>query len=137
MTAKEFLRQYEHANSIAERCRLEYEKELAEIDAISINMDGMPRGSGISNPTEAKALRLADKALKWEKARLDALEKRQEVFEAIYDIPAPEGDILIERYINLRHWEEICILVHYSWTQTHEHHKKALRIVRDRIEANA
>lgn len=139
MKAKEYLRQYEQLNNKAQRLRQEYETELDQIDAIGSTLSGepgMPHGTGISRKTEDKAVRLADKAMAWRVAALDALEKRQEIFEVIYDVEGPEGEVLYERYINLRQWEEICVLIHYSWTQTHEYHKRALAIVQDRIEPN-
>ena len=135
MTAKEFLRQYEHASRIVQRCKTEYETEVEKIDAIgsTLSNDGMPHGSGISRKTEDKAIRLAEKATKWKAAELDAIAKRQEVFEVIYDIKGIEGEILIERYINLRKWEDICVLIHYSWRGTHKIHARALQIVEARI----
>lgn len=131
MTAKEFLRQYEHANRLALRCKIEYKTEMEKIDAIGSALagDGMPHGNGISRKTEDKAIRLAEKATKWKAAELDAIAKRQEVFELIYDIQGIEGEILIERYINLRKWEDICVIIHLSWRQTHRLHAKALAIV--------
>ena len=136
MTAKEYLKQYEYADRRAKRLKAEYEREQQLIDAIrsASDNDGMPHGSGISKPTEDKALRLADKRLKWIDAELDAIEKRQEVFELIYDIDGIEGDVLVERYVNLRKWEEICILVHYSWQGVHKVHKRALGIVESRLK---
>lgn len=136
MTAKEFLRQYEHANRIVQRCKTEYETEMLKIDAIgsTLSNDGMPHGSGISRKTEDKAIRLAEKATKWKAAELDAIAKRQQVFEVIYDIPGIEGDVLTERYINLRKWEEICILLHYGWNGIHKAHRRALIIVQERLE---
>lgn len=135
MTAKEFLRQYEHASRIVQRCKTEYETEVEKIDAIgsTLSNDGMPHGSGISRKTEDKAIRLAEKATKWKAAELEAIAKRQEVFEVIYDIKGIEGEILIERYINLRKWEDICVLIHYSWRGTHKIHARALQIVEARI----
>lgn len=135
MTAKEFLRQYEHASRIVQRCKTEYETEVEKIDAIgsTLSNDGMPHGSGISRKTEDKAIRLAEKATKWKAAELEAIAKRQEVFEVIYDIQGIEGEILIERYINLRKWEDICVLIHYSWRGTHKIHARALQIVEARI----
>ena len=135
MTAKEFLKQYEHASRIVQRCKTEYETEVEKIDAIgsTLSNDGMPHGSGISRKTEDKAIRLAEKATKWKAAELDAIAKRQEVFEVIYDIKGIEGEILIERYINLRKWEDICVLIHYSWRGTHKIHARALQIVEARI----
>lgn len=131
MTAKEYLKQYEYAQRRADRLREEYEAETLKVDAVRSlsDNDGMPHGSNISKPTEDKAIRLADKALKWKQAELDAIEIRQEVFETICDIPGIEGDVLYERYVHLRKWEEICVRLHYSWKGIHLVHRRALSIV--------
>lgn len=136
MTAKEFLREYEYKDRIAKRLRAEYEKEVELIDAIRVpsDIDGMPHGTGVSRSAEEKAIRLADKASAWRKAELDAIEARQKVFDEICSVKDVEGDILYERYINQRQWEEICVIVHLSWTQTHERHKNALRIIQQRLQ---
>lgn len=138
MTAKEYLRQYEELNKRALRLKHEYQVELEKIDAVGSTLagDGTPHGTGVSRKTEDKAIRLADKALRWKEAELDAIAKRQEIFEVINSVSGVEGEVLYERYINLRHWEEICVLIHYSWVQTHEYHKRALRIIQERIEPN-
>ena len=136
MTAKEFLRQYEYADKRARRLGAEYQREIQIIDAIrsASDNDGMPHGTGTSRPTEDKALKLADKALRWREAELEAIRTRQQVFELIYDIDGIEGEVLTERYINLRKWEEICVLVHYSWQGVHLVHKRALAIVENRLK---
>lgn len=132
MKAKEFLKQYEELNRIAEQHRQEYQLELEKIDAVGSTLSGepgMPHGTGISRKTEDKAIRLADKAMKWKMAELDALEKRQEIYELISQIKGVEGDVLYQRYIRLRKWEEICVLVHMSWNGTHKAHRRALMAV--------
>ena len=136
MTTKEYLRQYEYASKRAARYREEYELELLKVDAVRSlsDNDGMPHGTGISKPTEDKAIRLADKALKWQQAELDAIEVRQKVFDLICDIPDIEGDVLYQRYIKLHKWEEICILLHYSWQGIHLVHRRALAIVESRLK---
>ena len=75
MTAKEYLKQYEYAQRRADIFREEYEAEILKVDAVRSlsDNDGMPHGSGISKPTEERAIRLADKAKKWRDAELDAL----------------------------------------------------------------
>ena len=137
MTAKEYLKQYEYAQRRADRLREEYETELMKVDAVRSlsDNDGMPHGSNISKPTEDKAIRLADKALRWKQAELDAIEIRQEVFETIYNIPDIEGDVLYQRYINLRKWEEICVMLHYSWKGIHLVHRRALNLVDELIKS--
>lgn len=111
MKAKEYLRQYEDLNRKALRYKSEYEAESEKIDAIGSTLSsdaGMPHGTGISRRTEDKAIRLADAALKWKTAELEAIGKRQEIFDLIAGISGVEGDILYERYINLHKWEEVC-----------------------------
>lgn len=137
MTAKEFLRQYEVLNNKALRCKTEYETELEKIDAIGSTLSndaGMPHGTGISRKTEDRAIRLADKALKWKEAELDAIEKRQEVFEVINRVPGIEGDLLYERYINLKSWEQVAEAIDRSdkWCRTRLH-SNALQIVKNYI----
>ena len=137
MTAKEYLKQYEELYKRAQRYKAEYVNELDQIDAIGSTLSndaGMPHGTGISKRTEDIAIRLADKALEYQNAALQAIEKRQEVFETIADIKGAEGEILYERYINLHKWEEVCILVHLSWNGTHKAHRRALAIVQSIID---
>ena len=134
MTAKEFLKRYEHADLRARRYEDEYKLEQELIGSISINYDGMPHGNGISRKTENEALRLAEKAEKWVGAKLDAIRVRQEVFDLISDIDGVEGEILYQRYIKLLKWEAVCIVVHLSWYAVHDHHKKALAIVQKRLD---
>ena len=131
MTAKEYLRQYEYASKRAARYREEYELELLKVDAVRSlsDNDGMPHGTGISKPTEDKAIRLADKALKWQQAELDAIEVRQEVFDTICDIPGEEGELLYYRYVQLMFWKDIASVMMYSERAVYKIHGRALRLV--------
>lgn len=134
MKAKEFLKRYEYANDRALRYKAEYKRQHELIGSLAINYDGMPHGTGISNPTERDAMRLAEKAARWKAAEIEAIRERQEVFDLIRDIDGIEGKVLYERYINLHKWEEICILLHYSWQGIHKVHKRALDIVGSRLK---
>ena len=136
MTAEEYLKQYRELNRKAQRYKAEYQTELEKIDAIGSTLagePGMPRGTGISRKTEDKAIRLADKAARWINAELEAIEKRQEIFELIHDIDGIEGDILYERYINLLTWEQIAERLYYSDSGLYYAHQRALAIVEGRL----
>jgi len=128
MTAKEYLEQYKQAKKRANMLRAEYEKEELQLDAIrsASNMDGMPHGTGINRTVENKAIRLADKALAWKVAELDALKLRQEIFDVIYRLPSPENEILYERYVELNTWAVVCRNVSMSWSAVRSHHNAAL-----------
>ena len=136
MTAKEHLKQYEYADRRVRRLEQEYEQEMLMVDAIrsASDNDGMPHGNSISKPTEDRAIRLADRKLRLVQARLDALEIRQDIFDLINDIEGVEGDVLYQRYINLHKWEEICVMLHYSWQGIHLIHRRALAIVESRLK---
>ena len=122
MTVRDYLEQYKKADRRAKRYRKEFEKEMIMIDSISspLGTDGTPHGSGISKSTEARALRLADKRLKYVEAELDALEIRQQIFDTVMKLDGIEGDVLIEYYINYfdeqkqksRTWEDVAEIVH-------------------------
>ena len=136
MTAKEYLKQYQYAVDRVRRYEEEYQNELTLIDAVRslLDNDGMPHGSGISKPTEDKAIRLADRALRLTEARLEAIRIRQDVFDLIDSIDGIEGDVLYQRYINLHKWEEVCVMLHYSWQGVHLIHRRALAIVESRLK---
>ena len=136
MTAKEFLKQYEYADRRASHFRELYEEQQEKIDAIGSTLagDGLPHGTGVSRKTEDKAIKLADAALDWKEAELDALEIKGRVFNMIDNIPGVEGEILYQRYIKLKPWEEICVAIHYTWSSTHRAHRRALVIVQSRLD---
>lgn len=128
MTVKEYLRQYEAAEKIARRLRTEYIKQMEMIDSIKSpsDNDGMPHGSNISRRTEEAALQLLEAAKRYEVAELEAIKKRQQVFNLIWNVPGVKGEILYERYINLKSWDEVADTVHYSLRQVHNLHGQVL-----------
>ena len=129
MTVKEYLRQYEAAERIARRLKTEYDEQVLMIDNIKSpsNTDGMPHGSGISNRTEQSALRLLETAERYKNAEAEALKKRQQVFSLIWNVPGLKGDILYERYINLKSWDQVADTVHVSLRHATRLHGEALQ----------
>lgn len=109
MDVKGYLEMYKEADRKVRRLKREYEKEKAQIDQIKspLGSDGMPHGSGISKSVENRAIKLADKLLEYEEARISALEIRQDIFDTINQIGGIEADILYEKYINLKTWEQV------------------------------
>ena len=131
MTAKEYLQQYGEAVRVAERLKTEYDQELLKIDAVrsTLGGDGTPHGTGISRATEDKAIRLADKALELKDAELEAVRIRQEVFNLIRTVPGEKGDVLYERYINLKSWGEVASAVGYTERHVFNLHREGLAAI--------
>ena len=134
MTGREYLEQYRHKEFLLLRVREEYRKELDTIDSIRSALDnsGVPSGH-VSRTVELRALRLAEKAERLRTAELEALATRQKVFDVISMVEGVKGQILYERYINLKKWEDVADVVCYEERQTRRLHDEAVRIVEDLI----
>ena len=135
LAAQRYMDKYGDAVRRVRQCEAQYEKELLLMDSIrsSSDNDGMPHGNNIGRPTEEKAVRLVEKGMDVHEARIKALRVEREIFEVAYRVGGVEGDVLIERYINLRDWSEIFPLVKYSESQTHRYHRSGLDKVADLI----
>ena len=90
------------------------------------NWDGMPHGSGVSNPVErmtVKHLTLVDRY----HAKLAELVTAQESIEHLIEGLEPtERRLARFRYIDGLNWEAVCDRISYSWMQTHRIHGKLL-----------
>ena len=144
MAANEYLRRYEWAVNRARKYEEEYRKESMLIDAVRSlsDNDGMPHGNGIGRPTEAKAIRLAEKKLRLVQSRLDAIAIRQEIFDTVMGLDGLEADVLVERYLNLdehghlQTWESVCDRVHYSWPTVRAAWQRGLNMIDDILYKN-
>ena len=65
-------------------------------------------------------------------AKLEHLSAEQlEIEKAIEGLPQIERMLLGYRYLDGLKWEEVCVKMGYSWTQTHDYHSKALQMLKD------
>ena len=48
---------------------------------------------------------------------------------AIQVLPAREMYLIRAKYIELKHWEQICVDMNYSWRQIHYIHSEALKML--------
>lgn len=99
------------------QCHEQYVIESLQIDAIrsASDNDGMPHGNGKSDPTADKAVRLSQRAQRLITAQDEALELQQDMFDTIMLVGGLEADVLIERYLRLKNWKDVCRAVNYSW----------------------
>jgi hypothetical protein len=107
--------------------RLQIQDELASLESLMLapsspNMDGMPRGSGTSNPVERMAVKhmtLTDRYT----VKLAEMVKAQEAIENLIEGLEPtERRLARFRYIDGLRWETVCDMMCYSWRQTHRIH---------------
>jgi DNA-directed RNA polymerase specialized sigma24 family protein len=133
-----YLEQYRNADRRAKKLRKEYEEQKRRIDEIRspLGSDGLPHGSGISKIVEERAIRLADKLLEYEDAELDAIELRQEVFDVIDHINGIEGEVLYEKYVNLKTWESVAEAVNVNVRTVYKIRIRALKKIKRYIEGH-
>ena len=135
MTAKEFLNEplllYRRARRLEERYRELFERATSPRCALNIG-DGLGVQSTPSgNARERLLIELADAKQKYIAAELDYIECRQNVFEVLVNIDGTAGDVMIERYIKLKTWEDVCKAerVNLSWAGVHRTHRDGLNLV--------
>lgn len=90
------------------------------------NMDGMPRGAGSGDPVSglvAQHVALVDRY----QDKLAELAAAQLEIENIIDGLEPvERKLMRHRYIDGMEWETVCVVMCYSWRQTHRIHARVL-----------
>lgn len=136
MTARRYLEQYRRAVQRIRRYEEEYERESLLIDAVRSlsDNDGMPHGTNISKPTENKAIRLVDKTQRIIDAKLEAIRIRQEVFDTIMELDDLECDVLLQRYVYLKKWEDVCLAVNYTWPTVRSAWHRGEDLIQDIID---
>jgi hypothetical protein len=135
LKAKAYLEQYGEALRRIRQYEEQLEREQLSIDAIrsSSDNDGMPHGTGTSDPTADKAVRLSERRERLLGAKHEALMLKQEVFDTVVVIGGVESDVLIARYIDGDDWADVCQRVGYEWSQTHVYHRIGLDKVADEL----
>lgn len=91
-----------------------------------VQMDGMPRGSGVGDPVAsvvAQRLRLEER---YQRKLAEIMAAQQHVEELIESLEPTERTLLRYRYLDGMTWEEVCVAMSYSWRQTHNIHARAL-----------
>lgn len=136
LSAQHYLERYAEAQRRVRWCQEQYDREAYLLDTIRSpsDNDGMPHGNGIGRPTESKALKLSEKAMDIHKAKQAAREVMREIFTVAYNVGGIEGDVLIERYIKLKEWEDVYAAVNYSERQTFRYHNAGLDKVADMLD---
>lgn len=83
--------------------------------------------------SELKALMRETERLDLDELRLLYVNKCNEltaalrkIEQAIETLEPTERTLMRLRYIEGRHWQDICLRIHYSWAQTHRIHAQAL-----------
>lgn len=114
--------------------RAEYKQiqdELAWLEATmdappGSNWDGLPRGSGVSNPVERLAVKHLTLVERYQAQRVKLAEAQEYVENMIDGLDTVERLLARYRYIDGLRWEDVCEEMAYSWRQTHRIHGRLI-----------
>lgn len=137
MTPKEYLQQYRHAVDRA-RAALEHLEELESIATRVTPLYG-GEGGGQHQNRDEKMCNAVDKIIEAKNRVSDELETLEATDREIIGTIDKITDgtlhtLLYERYINGKTWEQIAVLMNYTYRRVTQLHGKALNAVKDFLE---
>lgn len=126
MEAKEYLNQYKAIRTRLDILTSEIERLRSEAESVSINLDGMPRGSGSGDKTARLAVMLAEceTELMHEMSALWSV--RMEIVNTLGQLTSKHQRLLYARYIEGKTWECIAYEMGITWRYCYMLHGSAL-----------
>ena len=135
MTPKEYLQQYQYSVKRA-RAALDHLHELQSMATRITPLYGGEGGGGQHQSGDEKMMNAVDKIIEAKNRVSDELEMleatEREVVKTINGVQdGTLSTLLYERYINGKTWEQIAVLMNYTYRRVIQLHCKALNAVKD------
>lgn len=116
MTAEEYLTRYKQMAARVKMLRAEIERLRTEAESMSINLDGMPRGSSISDKTARLAIEIAERMTALEAEASVVFTESMKIVDMIGRVENPKQQALLyKRYIQDKKWGEIAVEMRYAY----------------------
>lgn len=125
--AKERLKQYLPLQKEVKQLELRLEEMESTMYCPRIpGGDGMPRASGVSDPTE-RIVQQKDAIWNQYTAKRERLTAMLVEIEDTMEVLTPTERMLVRyKYMDGLTWEEVCVAMAYSWAHIHRIHSAAL-----------
>ena len=129
MNAKEYLEQYQRIEAKARMYQQEIERIRTQAEGLSINLDGLPKGSNARNDKmERLAVQLAEYETKFQKELSRMWSYSMDIINALDQLQDYKHQtILYRRYIKVETWECIAYEMGISWRHCYRLHGRALQ----------
>lgn len=121
MDVVEWLEQVGKLDELINGKMQEREKLIALATKCTANMDGMPHGSGISDPVGTIGDKLVELSRETDAVIDRYIEQRQKVITALEQLPAKEYGALHRHYILFMSWEDTALDMGKSTTQVYRY----------------
>lgn len=130
---KEELKKYQALKK--ERAQIEeklWELEATIGDPKTAKIDAEPHGSPSGSGLERIVARYIELKERYDAKLADIIAQQIAIEDAIDSLSPTERQLLRYRYIDGLQWEEVCVMMTYSWRQTHRIHGRALARLREK-----
>lgn len=107
------------------------QEELLRLEAVMSspggpNLDGMPKAPGIGNPVERMVIKHVTLQERYTEQLAKMAEQQTDIEDLIESLEPTERRLARFRYIDGMDWESVCVMMCYSWRQTHRIHGRML-----------
>lgn len=127
MTAKEYLEQYRIMQTRVNVLMAEIERLRVEAESVSINLDGLPKGSAYDDKTARLVAQLADHEHTLQEELSGLWLKRMQIIDELGRMKNHKHQqILHLRYIDCMSWEHIAVEMGITWRHCYRLHGSAL-----------
>ena len=127
MNAKEYLEQYKLIQTRINMLTSEIERLRAEAESVSINLDGMPKGTNQTDKTARLAAQLADYETAIQEEMSGLWSRRMKIISELGQLKNHKHQVLLQqRYIECKSWERIAVDMDISWRYCYMLHGSAL-----------
>ena len=105
--------------------------ELLNSGLGAVNNDGLPHGSGVSNPTADIAARAASIAAELSQKLNECIDLRLQIEQAVNALNEPrERELMRRRYIEGQRWEQVAYEMNYTLRHVTRLHGRILQRMR-------
>jgi len=127
MVAKEYLESYKQIQTRINVLQSEINRLRTEAESVSINIDGMPKGTA----TDDKLSRIVSVMADLEKTMLDEMSglyiRRMRIITLLGKLKSHKHQLLLQkRYIECKSWERIAVEMDITWRHCYRLHGSAL-----------
>ena len=128
MTTREYFKQAFTIDNLLKATRM----QLVELREKRLSLGGFAYGDKVQNVLQIEKFNAMsdlymDLEQKYSEDEKRLIELKYEIRTRIDNLPSPQHRLIMtERYINLKHWEDIAADNGYSWKHVHKIHRKAL-----------
>ena len=127
MEAKEYLESYRLIQTRINVLMAEVERLRAEAESVSIDLDGMPKGTADNNKMSRLVAEMADLEATLTDEMAGLYVRRMRIITQLGMLKSHKHQLLLQkRYIECKSWEHIAVEMDITWRHCYRLHGSAL-----------